>query len=119
MSEIAFDIDIQPSNGYGEFKNEVFTVRVDAETFDSAARRGVRKAVWRASAWNDAHEGAAQRPTFAEGYRVVGVRRAATPEYAVPAAVAAGSPAVNQAPHKVVLTLEVIGGQLLVHSDQD
>ncbi|MEU6562521.1 hypothetical protein [Nocardia nova] len=118
MSEIAFNVDIQTSNGFGEFKNEVFTVRVDAETFDSAARRGVRKAMRRASAWNEAHEGAPQRPAFAEGYRVVGVRRADTPEFSAPSAVA-GSPAVGQAVSKVVLTVEASGNLVVVHSDQN
>ncbi|WP_157124637.1 hypothetical protein [Nocardia pseudovaccinii] len=111
MTETVFNVDIQPSNGFGEFKNEVFTIKVEAETYDSAARRGVRKAVSRAIDWNADHPGAAKRPEFNEGYRAVGVRLADAPAPAAPAAEVAGP----QGSGKVVLTLEVIGAQVIVH----
>ncbi|MFD7010815.1 hypothetical protein [Rhodococcus jostii] len=73
-----FDVDIQPGTGF-EFKNEVFTVRVEADGFDQAARRGIRRAIARAADWNDRHSGAlSMRLTDPQAYRVVGVR---TPEF--------------------------------------
>lgn len=68
-----YAVEIQPSTGF-EFKNETFTVRVDAESFDSAARRGVRRAVARAEEWNADHpETITPRLADPDAYRVVAV----------------------------------------------
>ncbi|WP_404316431.1 hypothetical protein [Prescottella equi] len=70
----AYAVEIQPSTGF-EFKNETFTVRVEADGFDQAARRGVRRAVARAEEWNAEHpEALIPRLTDPQVYRVVGVR---------------------------------------------
>lgn len=69
-----FNVDIQPGTGF-EFKNEVFTVRVEADGFDQAARRGIRRAVARAEEWNNAHPDVPQlRLTDPAAYRVIAVR---------------------------------------------
>ena len=69
-----YAVEIQPSTGF-EFKNETFTVRVEANSFDQAARRGVRRAVARADEWNAEHpEALIPRLTDPDVYRVIGVR---------------------------------------------
>ncbi|MDI9979441.1 hypothetical protein [Rhodococcus sp. IEGM 1307] len=86
----SFDVDIQPGTGF-EFKNEVFTVRVEADGFDQAARRGIRRAISRAADWNDRHaDSLSMRLTDPQAYRVVGVRN---PEFggAAPTAGATGA----------------------------
>ncbi|BCN51561.1 hypothetical protein [Prescottella equi] len=88
-----YAVEIQPSTGF-EFKNETFTVRVDAESFDSAARRGVRRAVARAQEWNSDHpEAITPRLADHDAYRVVAVHAPAADLIAsAPTPVTTGAP---------------------------
>nr|WP_172686858.1 hypothetical protein [Prescottella equi] len=88
-----YAVEIQPSTGF-EFKNETFTVRVAAESFDSAARRGVRRAVARAEEWNAGHPDAiTPRLADPDAYRVVAVHAPAADLVATaPTPVPAGAP---------------------------
>lgn len=78
-----FNVEIQSGTGF-EFKNEFFTVTVEAEGFDQAARRGIRSSVARAAEWNAEHLAAdTLRLAVPEAYRAVGVR-AEMPEFGSP-----------------------------------
>ncbi|WP_137725607.1 hypothetical protein [Prescottella subtropica] len=102
----AYAVDIQPGTGF-EFKNQTFTVNVDAEGFDSAARRGIRRAVDRAEEWNAEHpDEVTPRLADRNAYRVVAVRAldvdlvgAAAP---APATAVAAHPAGPQAATLIV-----------------
>ncbi|WP_225730948.1 MULTISPECIES: hypothetical protein [unclassified Nocardia] len=116
MTETRYNVEIQPSNGFGEFKNETFIVGVEAETFDSAARRGIRKAISRAIDHNgEQPAGAPKRPEFVEGYRVVGVR---IDSPMVPKPAQASAKATGTDSNKVVLTLEISGGNIIVSGEK-
>ena len=69
-----YNVDIQSGTGF-EFKNEFFTVTVEAEGFDEAAHRVMGRAVARAAEWNSEHPDAdTLRLTVPQAYRAVGVR---------------------------------------------